>query len=59
MEMSPEYGEAGTNPAIADIFRRARETKAVLMRENFEAVLLDTDGALRPRRMYNVYSDKY
>ena len=55
VELAPEYGHT-PDPAI---YAKARETKAVLMRVNNQPNLMSTDTSLQPRRVYNVYSDRY
>ena len=55
VEMAGEYGQP-LNPLI---HQKALESKAIIKRVNFEAVLMSTDSALIPRRMYNIYSDRY
>jgi hypothetical protein len=55
VEMAGEYGQA-----ISSIIQNeAVKSKAILMRVNFEPVLMSTDPMLVPRRMYNIYSDRY
>ena len=55
MEMSGEYGQA-ISPVVQN---EAVKAKAILKRENYEAILMSTDPILVPRRMYNIYSDRY
>jgi hypothetical protein len=55
VEMAAEYGK----PIDQLIAQKALETKANLKRTNHESWLMSTDTALIPRRMYNVYSDRY
>lgn len=55
VEMAGEFGQAISPIITAEALR----TKNVLKRENFEPIKMSTDTMLVPRRMYNVYSDKY
>ena len=53
-KMAPEYGQ----PLDADILRMAMDTKAVLMSQNLEPVLMTTDLTMIQRRPYNIFSDQ-
>lgn len=55
MEMSGEYGQAVSSV----VQNEAVKAKTILKRENFEAIMMSTDPMLVPRRMYNIYSDRY
>lgn len=55
LHLAPEYG-ANLDPLV---IRMANETKAVLKNTNFEPVIMSTDSFLIPRRMYNIYTDRY
>jgi len=50
-----EYGQEPSQ----FLYKMADETKMRIKRINKEPVLMSTDSALLPRRMYNIYSDRY
>lgn len=54
-ELSGEYGQTISQVVV----KKALEAKNVLKRENRESILMSTDPMLVPRRMYNIYSDRY
>jgi hypothetical protein len=54
VKMAPEYGQSRP-----DLVQMMNDAKALLMINNYEPVLLDTDAALMSRRSYNIYSDRY
>jgi hypothetical protein len=55
VDLAGEYGQA-ISPLVT---MKATETKTILKRENRESILMSTDPMLVPRRMYNIYSDRY
>ena len=55
IKMSPEYG-ASIDPVTMKL---AEDAKKNLKNTNQEELLMQTDGVLLPRRIYNVYSDRY